>query len=214
MAAVTAAVIAGAATIASTGAGIAAQQGAFGGGSGSGGSGGGYARTPLDPHQRAMRDYYARMVVENQDKTYPSFSEYLSSGGDPSKGTFDLTQPGMKPSEAAALGLTGGRGEAIPYYDVTKGEGEQTPEQRIYLAKERVRHAKETGNKMPPWTWAEATANTANRYDRITNRVKELQAMDPAELTRKQTRFLTEKAPERLASMEERHPKLNLGGRT
>ena len=60
-----------------------------------------------------MKDYYARMVVADTDKTYPSFGSFLESGADPSKADFGLITPGMKPSEAAALGFTGGRGEQI-----------------------------------------------------------------------------------------------------
>lgn len=209
MAATTAAVVAAAATVAGTATSVASQAGAFGGGSQSGG-GSGYSRTPMDPHQRAMRDYYARMVVENQDKTYPSFGEFLSSGGDPEKAKFDLTVPGMKPSEAAALGLTGGRGEAIPYYDSTAGEGSMTPEQRLYLAKERRRRARETGEKMPTFTWAEASLNANERYNRLQKRLDEVSAIPEELRTRKQTRQ-AERIPDRLAGIKERNPHLGLG---
>lgn len=207
MGAVTAAVIAGAATMASTGAGIAAQQGAFGGGN-SGGNGN-YSRTPMDPHQRAMRDYYSRMVVENQDKTYPGFGEFLSSGGDPAKAEFDLTTPGMKPSEAAALGLVGGRGEAIPYYDPSTGEGSLTPEQKIYIARERRRHAAETGSKMPQWTHSEAVLNARDRYARRRTRLEEASAIPEEERTVAQRRAAN-RLPGKLENMESRWPKLDL----
>lgn len=212
MAAVTAAVVGTVATVAATGMSVAQSQGAFGGGGGGGGGGGNYTRTPMDPHQRAMRDYFARMAVVNQDKTYPSFGEFLSSGGDPTKAEFDLEKPGMKPSEAAALGLTGGRGEAVPYYDQDAAPGTLSPEQRIYLARERQRRARETGSKMPTYTWAEATLNATDRYKRMGDRKKELEAMNPADLTRKQSRYL-EKLPEKMAGISERNPKLGLGGR-
>jgi len=149
------------------------------------------------------------MVVENQDKTYPSFGEFLSSGGDPAKAAFDLTTPGMKPSEAAALGLTGGRGEAIPYYDPGAGEGNMSPEQRIYLAKERRRHAAETGSPMPPNTWAEATINTRNLYANRRTRLEEATAIPEEDRTIAQRRAFN-RLPEKLADMESRHANLDL----
>jgi len=208
MGAVTAAVIAGAATMISTGVGVAAQQGAFGGGSG-GGDGKDWSRTPMDPHQRAMRDYYARMAVVNQDKTYPSFGAFLSSGGDPALSEFDLEKPGMKPSEAAALGLVGGRGEAIPYYDQETMPANLTAEQRIYLARERRRRARETGSKPPPWTHSEAVLNARDRYARRRTRYEEAAATPEGERTLRQQRAYN-RIPAKLENMESRWRQLDL----
>jgi len=149
------------------------------------------------------------MVVENQDKTYPSFGEFLTSGGDPAKAEFDLTVPGMKPSEAAAFGLTGGRGEAVPYYDSSQGEGALSPEQRLYLAKERQRRAKETGGKQPTYTWAEATTNTRNLYANRRTRLEEAQAVPEADRTIAQQRAFN-RLPDKLKEMESRHINLDL----
>jgi hypothetical protein len=156
-----------------------------------------------------MRDYYARMAIVNQDANYPSFGAFLSSGGDPEMANFDLEKPGMKPSEAAALGLVGGRGEAIPYYDQETMPANLEPEQRIYLAKERRRHARETGSKMPPWTWAEATLNTQGRYARRRTRLEEALAVPEEERTLRQQRAVT-RLPGKLENMEARHPNLDL----
>jgi hypothetical protein len=154
MAAVTAAVVAGVATVAATGMQVAQSQGAFGGGSGSG-SQPNVKPMPEDPQDKAMKDYFARMTVANVDKTYPGFGEFLESGGDPAKAKFDLTVPGLKPSEAAALGFVGGKGEDIPEVsqaglasgDITS----LTPAQRIFLAKERAGQAAASGGEAGPW---------------------------------------------------------------
>lgn len=169
MAAVTAAVVAGVATVAATGMQVAQSQGAFGGGGG-GGSGGKVTKIPPDPADKAMRDWADRMVIANADKTYPGFGEFLQSGGDPAKAQFDLTVPDLKPSEAAAVGFVGGKGEAIPTVsqeglasgDITN----LTPEQRLYLAKERYRSAKAAGQEPGPW---------ASRVNRLSGRIDRLQ---------------------------------------
>ena len=83
MAAVTAAVVAGVATVAATGMQVAQQQGAFGGGGG-GGGGGTVKPLPEDPQDEAMKNYFGRMAVLNANKTYPSFGAFLESGAIPS----------------------------------------------------------------------------------------------------------------------------------
>lgn len=173
MAAVTAAVVAGVATVAATGMQVAQQQGAFGGGGG-GGGGTDVKRLPADPQDKAMKDYYARLAVSNVDKTYPGFNEFLESGGDPAKAKFDMTVPDLKPSEAAALGFVGGKGEAIPTVsqaglasgDITS----LTPEQRIFLAKERAAAAKASGGK--PGPWADRVTRLGGKIGRLENRLE------------------------------------------
>jgi len=178
MAAVTAAVVAGVATVAATGMQVAQSQGAFGGG----GGGGGQANVkplPEDPQDKAMKDYFARMTVANVGKTYPGFGEYLESGGDPEKAKFDLAIPELKPSEAAALGFVGGKGEDIPGVsqeglasgDITS----LTPEQRIFLAKERAAGAKASGGK--PGPWAGRVTRLGGKIGRLENRLEGLQAI-------------------------------------
>jgi hypothetical protein len=152
MAAITAAVIG---TVGSVAAGAMSSGMIGGGGGGGGGSTGDVKKIPMDPNDKAMRDYFARMTVANANKTYPSFGEFLGSGGDPAKATFDLEMPGMKPSEAAALGFVGGKGEAIPYVpyeDVASGDiSSLTNAQRQYLAKERAKAAAAAGQDPGPW---------------------------------------------------------------
>lgn len=176
MAAVTAAVVAGVATVAATGMQVAQSQGAFGGGSG-GGQGGKVTRTQEDPQDKAMADYFARMTVSNVDKTYPGFGEFLQSGGDPAMAKFDLTVPDLKPSEAAALGFVGGKGEAIPTVsqgglasgDITS----LTPEQRMFLAKERAAQAHAAGQE--PGPWASRMQRLGGKIGRLENRLEGFQ---------------------------------------
>jgi hypothetical protein len=152
MAAVTAAVIGATATVAA---------GAMSSGVMSGGGGGGSSKDPqlhkipMDPNDRAMRDYYARLQVANADTRYPSFGEFTQSGGDPSKALMDVKMPELKPSEAAALGFVGGKGEDIPglsQADLASGNVTSlTNEQRQFLAKERAGQAAAAGQEPGPW---------------------------------------------------------------
>jgi hypothetical protein len=154
MAAVTAAVVGTVATVAVAGTQIAQSQGAMGGGGGS--KPPDIKPLPEDPQDEAMKNYYARAMVANATKTYPGFGEFLQSGGDPAKAKFDLAMPEMKPSEAAAFGFVGGKGEDIPgiSHEAAAGgmPGGLTTEQRMYLAEERRRKAKTQGQEPGPWS--------------------------------------------------------------
>jgi hypothetical protein len=177
MAAITAAAIGAAATIGTTAYTMSQQSG------GGGSTNPKFAQTPQNPQDKAMRDYYDRLTVENVDKTYPGFGAYLQSGGDPDKAKFDLTVPGMKPSEAAALGIVGGRGESVPYVDPKTGlpttpSNSLTPEQTLYLAQERRRQAAATGQDPNKSTWATRAVSTANTLDRVNQRLQDLQGID------------------------------------
>jgi|KBSMisStaDraftv2_1062788.scaffolds.fasta_scaffold1017811_1 hypothetical protein len=120
---------------------------------------------PQDPLSEAMRGYYARTALANADKTYPSFGAFLQSGGDPSLSEFNMDMPALKPSEAAAFGFTGPRGEVIPgvsQEDLASGrQKELSPEQILYLAKERRRKAVTRGQPVGPW--AQGVIKTDNR---------------------------------------------------
>lgn len=193
MAAVTAAVVATAATAAAA----ASQAGAFSGGS-SGGGGStdtNYKKVPQDPQDKAMRDYYARALVANSGKTYPGFGEYLQSGGDPAKAEFPLEMPGMKPSEAAALGFTGSRGEAIPTTSpeaIAEQGGALTQEQQMYLAEERRRQAAAEGHA--PGPWAAKIGKVSNRLERVSGKLEKLGAVeDPTRRQEKKIERLTGK---------------------
>jgi hypothetical protein len=170
MAAITAAVIGATATIA----GGVMSSGVMGGGGGGGSSQPNVKPLPMDPHDRAMRDYFGRLAVANVDKTYPAFSEFLQSGGDPAKARFDMTVPGLKPSEAAAIGFVGGKGEDIPEVsqaglasgDITS----LTNEQRQYLAKERAARARASGQE--PGPWAGRMQKLGGRIGRLESRLE------------------------------------------
>jgi hypothetical protein len=149
---VTAAAVGAATTIGTT---AMSMSGAMGGGGGGSAPAPNFKPVPQNPQDKAMKDYFERMTVANADKTYPAFSGFLESGGDPDKAKFDLTMPGMKPSEAAAFGFVGPKGETIPtvnYADAASGDVTNlTTEQRIYLAKERAGQAATSGQKPGPW---------------------------------------------------------------
>jgi hypothetical protein len=168
MAAITAAAIAATATIATTAATVATQP------SGGGGGGGApqFKPVPENPQDRAMRNYYARLAVSNLESRYPGFGDYLQSGGAAEKAEFPLVVPEMKPSEAAAFGLVGGRGEQIP--GATPAEygaaGQLTPEQTIYLAQERRRQAATAGQK--PGPWATRVQKLGGRIGRLEHRLE------------------------------------------
>jgi hypothetical protein len=171
MAAVTAAVVAGVATVAATGMSVAGGMG--GGGDGGAAKDPNFKPVPEDPQDRAMRDYYARALVANATKTYPAFSEYLQSGGAAEKAKFPLEMPGMKPSEAAALGITGPRGEAIPYVTpeaAAAAGGRLSPEQILYLAQERRRDAAQRGKEAGPW--ATKVGRLGGRIGRLESRLE------------------------------------------
>jgi hypothetical protein len=162
-------------------------SGVLGGGS-SGGSSStkpNFNQVPQNPQDQAMKDYYDRLTVANTDKTYPAFGDYLESGGDPAKAKFDLTMPGMKPSEAAALGITGGRGESIPMVNPLTGAPDApsaslNPAQTLYLAQERRRALAAQGQDPNKASWATKAVSTANTLDRVNQRLQGLQAItDP-----------------------------------
>ena len=162
-----------------------------------------FRQAPADPLDRAMRSYYARTTLANADKTYPAFNEYLSSGGDPSKNKFDLDMQDLKPSEAAAFGFTGGRGETIPYGDyegLASGDIKNlSPDQILYLAKERRRQAMATGQ--PVGKWAGGVLRTNNRLGRVSARLDALEALDDP--NRRQQRRIT-RLTDREARLQER----------
>jgi hypothetical protein len=190
MAAVTAAVIGAAATAGTAGYGIYQSQQTPSGP----GANPTISRIPQDPLSKAERDYYARMGIANIDKTAPSFESVLATGGTGEQGganmeaaKFPLTVPGMTPNEASAFGLVGSHGEAIPYTSPgalagSAGAGGPgpaatlSPEQTLYMARERNRIAAQTGQKAGPW--ATKVLNTNNRLGNITDRLNALQAVE------------------------------------
>jgi len=135
---------------------------------------------PQDPLSEAMRGYYARTTLANATKTYPSFKGYLESGGDEAKAKFDLDMPALKPSEMAAFGFTGPRGEVIPgadYNDAASGaQKELSPEQIMYLAKERRRKAVTRG--MPVGPWSQGVITTDNRLRKTQDKLDYLHGID------------------------------------
>jgi hypothetical protein len=202
MAAVTAAVVAGVATAASAGysAYSASQAGGGGGGNPQ------FRQAPADPLDRAMRSYYARATLANATKTYPSFGAYASSGGDPSLAKFDLDMPDLKPSEAAAFGFTGGRGESIPgagYAGLASGDVKNlSPDQILFLAKERRRQAVATGQ--PVGGWAHSVLSTDRQLRSVQARKSALEQLDPNTLTPHQEHKLQKlgRREERLTSRQ------------
>jgi len=174
MAAITAAVIGAAVTVGTTA--YTASQSSGGGGS----QNPNIKPAPQDPLDKTMRTYYDRLTVANANTRYPSFAEYINSGGDPAKAQMDVKIPDLKPSEAAALGFVGGHGEQIPTVsqaglasgDITK----LTPEQTLYLSQERARAAAASGQK--PGPWAARGQRLQNRDERLENRIAALQGMD------------------------------------
>jgi len=187
MAAVTAAAIS--AAVAVGGAAYSATQQASSGGGG-GGNPKHFGPVPEDPQDEAMKNYYARLVAANVNTPYKSFSGYLGSGGDPAAAAMDVTIPEMKPSEAAKLGFVGGHGEDIPGYDPTSGATSLTPEQRIYLAKERVRAMREKGQEAEGWP--KTLAERTHAYNVVGNRLENLQAIeDPTQRQQRRIERLT-----------------------
>lgn len=189
MAAVTAAVIGTVATVAATGYSVAQQASASGGGGST--QQPKFGQVPGNPQDKAMRDYYARTLVQNADKTYPAFSDYLSSGGDPTKAKFDLEMPNLSPSEASALGFTGPKGEQIPgvkQSDISaEGIATMTPEQRLYLAKERARRSRAIGSEPGPWSGNVETTDTSLRNAQ--KRLSEVQASTTMPLPRQERKI-------------------------
>lgn len=190
MAAVTAAVIGAAATAGSAGYGIYQSQQTPSGP----GQNPTISRLPEDPLSKAERDYYARMGIANIDKTAPTFGSVIATGGTgPGGGAnmdaakFPLAVPGMTPNEASAFGLVGSHGEQIPYENVGNlqqsagaggpgGAATLSPEQTLYMARERNRIAAQTGQKAGPW--ATKVLNTNNRLGNISDRLSALQAVE------------------------------------
>jgi hypothetical protein len=144
------------------------------------------------------------MGIANIDKTAPSFGSVLATGGTGEQGgvdmnaaKFPLSIPGMTPNEASAFGLVGSHGEAIPYTSPgalagSAGAGGTgpaatlTPEQTLYMARERNRIAAQTGQKAGPW--ATKVLNTNNRLGNITDRLNTLQGVEDP--TRHQQRVI------------------------
>lgn len=201
--AATTAIVAGAAISAAA---SAASAGYSMSQSGSGGSGEKprYGQGPEDPQDEALKNYSYRLQMANLGTETPSFKDYLASGGDPTKARMDIQYPGLKPSELAALGITGGRGESIPMTDPITGEvvmsAKQTPQQMTYLAKERQRARIARGEK-PTFTWAEARVNADKRYNRLGERIEDFQGMEDR----------TPRQDRRLERMTERRERI--GGR-
>lgn len=192
MAAITAAAISAAVAVGTT-AYTASQQGGGGGGSDRPKN---FYGKPEDPQDEAIKNYFARLNVENVGTKYPDFGQYLQSGGDPAKAQMDVKYPALKPSEAAALGITGGRGESYPGVDPTTGEtvnsAALSPEQRLYLARERYRKAKAQG--VDPGGWEEHVVNQARRYSNLTSRLTDLGAIeDPNQRQQNRIERLTQR---------------------
>jgi len=118
-----------------------------------------YTQAPMNPQDKAMKDYFDRVTVANANKNYPSFAGFLESGGDPAKAQFPMTMPDLTPNEASALGFVGGKGEPIP--GVSQASVSGTPgtpqttslstDQMMYMAKERARQAAMSGQQPGPW---------------------------------------------------------------
>jgi hypothetical protein len=196
MAVITAAAIGAVGAVGAAGLSYAAsQQGGGGGGNPS------FRQGPSDPLDRSMRSYYARATLANATKTMPSFGAFATSGGDPSLAKFDLDMPDMKPSEAAAFGFTGVRGETIPgqdYESLASGDVKNlNPEQILYLAKERRRQAVATGQ--PVGGWAHKVLSTDRQLRSIQARKDALEQLDPSRLTPHQEHKI-----EKLGRREER----------
>jgi len=191
MALTTAAVVSAVAATAATGMGAAQQAGAFDSG-GSGTAGTKIYRTPEDPQDRAIKDYSYRMAMQNVDKTYPSFMDFLKGGGQSEDAKFDLTVPEMTPEEAAALHFTGGRGEAIPYMSPEDiASGRMSPTQRMYLARTRARDAWARGQK--PGAWASRGENAWGRIHRFERKANELEALPDTQQRQNRIERLREK---------------------
>jgi hypothetical protein len=160
------------------------------------------SQLPQDPLSKAQRDYYARMTMSNLNSVAPTFGSVLATGGtgpgggaDMSTAKFPLVTPGMTPNEAAAFGFVGGHGEQIPYVNQGAAAASQggpggtpgqpggmtlSPEQTMYMARERARIAGLTGQK--PGPWATNVLNTNERLGDITDRLNALQAIqDPTQ---------------------------------
>ena len=165
MAAITSAVVGAVASIGSSAYQAYAASSAGGGGPGRDPY---YRRGPQDPLDKAMRSYYQRANLANATKTYPSFGDFLTSGGDPSKAQFNLDMPALTPQEATAFGFTGPSGQPVPtvdYAGATSGDiNKLSPEQIIYLAKERKRAAGLSNQPVGPW--AQTVLNANRRLNR------------------------------------------------
>src|SRR5215471_20689970 len=175
MAAITAAVVGGVATAAS--AGMSAYQASQTPATGANPK---YTQAPQNPQDKAMKDYFDRVTVANAAKTYPSFSGFLQSGGDPSKAQFPMTMPNLTPNEAASLGFVGGKGEPIPGVSQASVSGDPnvpqttslTRDQMMYMAKERARQAAMSGQQ--PGPWAGNVMTKQKNLNRIGQRISDL----------------------------------------
>jgi len=105
----------------------------------------------------------------------------------------------MTPNEASALGFTGKYGESIPYVgqaaaaagQAPGGGGTQlTPEQTLYMAKERAREARAQGQQ--PGPWASQVLKTSRRLGNVSDRLAALQGIeDPTQQQQRRIDFLT-----------------------
>jgi|SRR5215467_9025774 len=183
MAAITAAVIAGVGTAATVGTqAYQASQTPTGPGKNPT-----ISKLPQDPLSKAMRDYYARLMMTNQGVQPPTFQSVIESGGDMSKAQMPITQPGMTPQEASTFGFTGPHGEPVPYVSPTQAQASQqpgpggapppgmtlTPEQNFFMAQERARQSRMAGQE--PGPWASKILQTNQRANMIANRIAALQ---------------------------------------
>jgi hypothetical protein len=99
----------------------------------------------------------------------------------------------MTPQEMAAFGLTGPQGQRVPTspYDTALTQGQLTPEQQIFLGKQRRRAAIEAGGPGTA-TPLQRLGGVSTRLENVQNR---LAGADPAQqalinrLTNKQTRL-------------------------
>jgi hypothetical protein len=140
-----------------------------------------------------MRSYFARSTLANAENQYPAYNDYLASGGDPAKARFDLQMPGMTPGEATGLGFIGKRGETIPGLDqaaVTSGDIKNlSPEQILYLAKEKRRRAAAMGTESP---WASKVVRTSNQLGRVEDKLAGVAAItDPSRVQAQRAENLT-----------------------
>jgi|SRR5215472_999681 len=180
MAVVTAAVVGAVATAATTG--YSMYQASQTPGSGQPAQ---MKQVPMNPQDKAMKDYFDRLTVANAAKTYPAFSGFLESGGDPSKAQFPMTMPNLTPNEASALGFVGGKGEPVPGVPQASVSGapgvpqttQLSQDQMFYMAKERARQANLSGQKPGPWASAvmqnrQAGIDVANRIATLTQQAQ------------------------------------------
>lgn len=154
-----AAIAAAAATAVAAGVSAASQAGAFGPGSPDQPK---FQQVPKRPFETAQQRYMTRVMMSNLNNRGPNYQDWLKSGG---TAEFQLNTPGMTPMEASGMGFTGPRGEKIPYYDPTTGGGQLSPEQTLYLARQRARDARSRGEFAHGWD--EQLINVSRQYNKL-----------------------------------------------